>query len=372
MDTIPRNRLPLAINPAEHFVASANGRPEPLGYPYYLGWMWDSNYRIRRINDMLSHDDKISLDSMKKIQCDGYDKAAERFVPVLLAALRDVKLNDALAERALAELAKWDFVADADSLGPAIWLRWFSIYREQVWNDEWGSRGITQPGGSWGFSGTNRREPMLEVLEYLTRESPHSPWFDDRSTPAREGRDDIMRSSFLAAITSLRGQLGEDMAKWSWGQLNVLRINSLSQQPDLARTGLATVGTPYTVNPGGELGPVGGGASWRMIVDLVNPPRSVGVYPGGQSEHPASPLYNDLMEPWAKGEYLPLSVESTPDRLPENARARKLTLRGSESRLTGAEPFLAALRKVSAACGPLVGRAAATFAKSATAVYRLS
>jgi len=322
--TIPRSQLPLSVNPPEHFVASANGRPAPLGFPHYLGWMWDASYRIRRINDQLSAADKISLDGMKAIQCDAYDKAAERFVPVLLAAHNDGKPAEPIAQRALDELAKWDYVADADSIGTAIWLRWFQIYREQIWNDEWTSRGIQQPDGSWGFSGTNRREPMIEVLEFITREDPQSIWFDDRTTPQRETRDDILRSSFLAAVTALRGQLGDDVAKWNWGAINILHIGSLSRQPDLARRGLATVGTAYTVNPGSNVGTVGGGASWRMIVDLADPSRSIGVYPGGQSENPASPLYNDLMEPWAKGEYLPLHALGSADRLPESARTRKL------------------------------------------------
>ncbi len=323
---IPRSGLPLSINPPQHYVASANGRPAPLGFPHYLGWMWDSSYRARRINDLLAAADQISLDKMKTIQTDAYDKAAERFVPVLLSALKDVKWNDAVVERALAELAKWDFIADADAIGPAIWLRWFETYRNQVWNDEWTSRGIQQPSGSWGFSGTNRREPMLEVLEFLTREDPQSIWFDDRTTPQRESRDDIIRTSFAAAVASLRAQFGDDVAKWAWGGINILQINSLSRQPELARTGPATVGTEFTLNPGSNVGTVGGGASWRMIVDLADPSRSLGVYPGGQSEHPASPFYNDLMEPWAKGEYLGLSAVGSPERLPESARVKKIVL----------------------------------------------
>jgi penicillin amidase len=321
---VPRSELPLAVNPAEHFVASANGRPTPLGYPHYLGWMWDASYRVRRINDMLSAADKLSIDTMKPIQCDAYDKAAERFVPKLLEAHKVTPPADPIAQRALAELAKWDFIADADAMGPIIWLRWFNLYRDQVWNDEWTSRGIQQPGGSWGFSGTNRREPMIEVLEYITREDPQSAWFDDRTTPQRETRDDIMRTSFAAAVAALKAQFGEDVTKWNWGAINILAISSLSRQPELARKGLPVVGSSFTVNPGGDGSTVGGGASWRMIVDLADPSRSIGVYPGGQSEHPASPLYSDLMEPWAKGEYLPLHALGTADKLPEAARTKKI------------------------------------------------
>ena len=35
---------------------------------------------------------------------------------------------------------------------------------------------------------------------------------------------------------------------------------------------------------------------------------AVGVYPGGQSENPASPWYENLVEAWWNGEYLAIPV----------------------------------------------------------------
>lgn len=327
MGMIPRSVLPLAINPPDHFVASANARPTPLDYPHYLGWMWDCNYRIRRINDMLRPARKLTVETMKPIQFDAYDKAAERFVPVLLQDLKGVDLEDPVAKRALRELEKWNYVADTRAIGPAIWLRWFDIYRGQVWDDEWKSRGIEQPGGSWGFSGSNNREPELEVLEYLTREFPDSIWFDDRNTPGRESRPEIARRSFELAITSLKKQFGDDVEKWRWGNINQLQVRSLAQIPELGRNGGPTVGTEFTVNPGSNVGTVGGGASWRMIVDFGHPDRSVGIYPGGQSENPDSPHYDDQMSLWAKGEYVPLNMISDVKKLPAQAKVRTMTFR---------------------------------------------
>ena len=84
---IPRSELPLAVNPAEHYVASANGRPSPLGFPHYLGWMWDVSYRTRRINELLARADHLTPDSMKLFQNDTYDKSADAFLPVFLKPL---------------------------------------------------------------------------------------------------------------------------------------------------------------------------------------------------------------------------------------------------------------------------------------------
>jgi penicillin amidase len=324
---IPRSELPLAINPSDHFVASANGRPAPLAYPHYLGWMWDCNYRIRRINELLEKSQGLTIETMKPIQLDIYDKAAERFLPTMLAALTSIPPAEPTARNAVEELRRWDYVATTQAIGPVIWLRWFEKYRDAVWNDEWTSRGISQPAGSWGFSGTNRREPMLEVLEYMTREHPHAIWFDDRSTPARESRDDMIRRSFTAAMESLAKEFGADIRKWNWGGINQLKVNSLTQQPELARNGGAVAGTCFTVNPGGDTGPVGAGASWRMIVDFAHLDQTVGVFPGGQSEDSSSPLYHYQIAFWAKGNYLPLHMVGVRAKLPQNARAKSLQFR---------------------------------------------
>jgi penicillin amidase len=317
---IPRNELPLEINPARHFVASANNRPTPVGYPHYLGWMWDCSYRIRRIHQMLGAAKDLTVESMGPIQSDAYDKAAERFVPYFLAAAHKATIEDELSKAALNALAQWNYIAEPEALGPAIWLRWLECYREAVWKDK--MKGLQGKSGNWGFSDTNGREPEIEVLEYLTREQPTSSWFDDQGTPEREDRDLLIVKSFHKAVDSLKKQFGADLEKWRWKHINKLHIDSLTGVGLFARDGGPVPGSAFTVNPGSNLSNVGGGASWRMIVDLANPAASVGVYPGGQSENPLSPLYSDQMTFWAHGKYLRLNVVGDPDKLPANAKTK--------------------------------------------------
>jgi penicillin amidase len=56
------------------------------------------------------------------------------------------------------------------------------------------------------------------------------------------------------------------------------------------------------------------GPSWRMIVSWTSQgkPSAEGMYPGGQSENPASPWYEDLVGDWWNGDYLPLPWPSSP------------------------------------------------------------
>jgi len=320
--TVPRDRLPLAVNPPEHYVASANARVAPVGYPHYLGWMWDASYRIRRLDDILGTAEKLSVEAMKAVQTDAYDKGAEVFTPPLVEALKKVEL-DRVEKRALAELERWDYIGRPEAVAPILWARSFAGYRAAVWDDEWKARGIEQPGGSWGFSGENRRYPVVEVLEYITREHPESPWFDDRGTPARETRDELLVSAFRQAVAGLRQERGDDFANWAWGNFNILHIGALTGQEQDERDGGPVPGLTFTVNPGESGTPVGGGASWRMIVDFGDTATSVGVYPGGQSEDPQNPQYDDLMKLWAAGRYVPLHAVADTKKLPAESRVRE-------------------------------------------------
>lgn len=308
---VPRTQLPLSVNPPEGYVASANARVAPVGYPHYLGWMWDPSYRMRRLDDMLGSSRGLTLDTMKAVQLDVHDKGAEVFVPILLEVLKSAPLTSFEA-RVLKVLQTWDYAGTPDAVAPIVWARWFTAYRDAVWADEWKGRSIEQPRGAWGYSGDNRRDPAMEVLEYLTRAHPDSRWFDDLATPAVETRDEIMCKSFRKAVEELLAERGEDLENWTWKHFNILHISSNTGVKELARDGGPVPGLTFTVNPGESGTPVGGGSSWRMIVDFSDMSSSVGVYPGGQSEDPASPHYDDLMKLWAKGEYVPLSAGSDP------------------------------------------------------------
>jgi penicillin G amidase len=313
---IPDDRLPFAVNPPEHYLASANGRPTPVGYPYYLGWMWDPSYRTRRIHGLLRTHQHVTVADMEAFQLDAHDVAAERFVPVLLEAYNHQPFGGDRVRAAVAELRRWDFTARPDSVAETIWTAWFEAYRHAVWQNHFDAARVEPWEGGWGFAGSNERQPELEVLEFLTREVPDSPWFDDVRTPERESRDDVLRATFVAAVQKLARERGTDIQRWRWGTTNVLKLHSLTGVAELDRGGIEVAGDEFTLGPGDNGDEVTGGASWRMVVDLGDLSKSAGMYPGGQSEDPSSPHYTDQMQPWVQGHYLPLHFEAKPGSLP--------------------------------------------------------
>ena len=258
---IPDSQLPFALNPPQHYLASANGRPSPVGYPYYLGWMWDPSYRTRRIHELLRTHEQITVEQMEALQTDAHDDAAEAFVPVLIAAYDRQPFGDDRLRRAMDELRHWNFEAMPESVAATIWTVWFELYRKAVWQDHFDAAGVESWGGGWGYAGSNERQPELEVLEFLTRENPSSPWFDNVRTPEKETRDDILAKSFGAAVDQLTKERGPDVGEWKWGKSNVLRLHSITPQAALDRGGIPLRGDEFTLDPGANGGEVTGGAS---------------------------------------------------------------------------------------------------------------
>jgi penicillin amidase len=323
---VPRIDTPHSVNPSQHYLASANQRPAGKGYPYYLGYEWDPGYRARRINHLLSSHDEITREQMQAFQADTYDTAAAVMVPPLAAACGNDLEEGKLYAQALAILAAWDFNTTTDSPAPTIWWQWLDNLRDVVWEDEWRAAGIEPRTEPWGHAGINKWHPPLEVLERLVVEDPTSKWFDDVSTENRETLRECALKSLRATVNDLRLRLGDDTAEWNWGVVNRLRIDHLSGDPLLGRGGHPLSGSDVAVCARGSGGDVTSGPSWRMVVDFSDLGATVGIFPGGQSGNPLTPHYDDLIDIWARDEYVLLHFYLTAHDFPEEHTETTLTL----------------------------------------------
>jgi penicillin amidase len=322
---IPFEELPHTLNPDKGYVFSANTRPAPPDYPYYLGWQWDPGYRGRRIQTLLSEDDSVSFSQMKAAQYDVVDSLAGELVPILLEVYDEQEFGGQTEAGAIALLREWDYQMSADSPAPTLWRRWLDEFREMTWGDEFAAAAAPTDYG-WGFNSTNQWQPTIEYFEYLVREKPDSPWFDDTTTATAETRDDIIALSFARAVRSLQEDYGGDPAGWHWGDHHRLHIEHLLGADPLNRTGQPMAGGDMTINAQGAGESVDGGPSWRMIVQLGEPVRAVGAYPGGQSGNPLSPHYDDLLPLWRSGDLPDIRFPTSEETLPEDAIETTLTL----------------------------------------------
>lgn len=321
---IPFEELPHIFNPAEGYVFSANTRPVPPEYPYYLGWQWDPGYRGRRIEAILGENGTVDMTDMQTAQYDTVDTLAMEMVPILLEVYDELQFGGQAEAQAIALLEAWDYRMSADASAPMVWRHWIQTFREMTWKDEFEASGAPMD-HTWGFSGTNSWQPTLEYFEQLVREEPQSSWFDNVTTTAVvETRDDIIAESFSQAVLRLQESYGGNPDQWRWGAHHHLHLEHLLDAAPLNRGGQEMAGGNGTINAQGWDEQVGGGPSWRMIVQF-DPLQAVGAYPGGQSGHPLSPHYDDLIEAWRSGDLPPMHFPETPGTMPAEVLETTLT-----------------------------------------------
>ena len=107
-----------------------------------------------------------------------------------------------------------------------------------------------------------------------------------------------------STLDTLTKGLGPNPSTWTWGRVHQRTLQNLAKitgldygpRPDRgdANTPLAAPDFPSSHGP-----------SWRMVVDWGNG-TFMGIYPGGQSENPASQWYADRVDTWWDGRYAPM------------------------------------------------------------------
>ena len=143
-------------------------------------------------------------------------------------------------------------------------------------------------------------------------------------------RDNILENSLQQALEEITAKHGENMESWRWGlEHQITFAHPLSAlHPDLHilnRGPYELPGDNFTVNSLWRTSLDGyrciGGVSFRMILDFNDLGSSMAVAPPGQSGHPMSEHYSDMIEPWVKGYYHQMLF-----RRDDIERARKATL----------------------------------------------
>ena len=312
----PTERLPFSRNPAQGFLASANQQPvDPATDTTYWGRNWPTPWRAMRINEVLRNDTAVTADEMRRLQTDSVGPRARYFLPYLEAAGRGPAADDD-ARTAAELLAEWDGAYSLSNERAVLFEAVMVELQERLWDelrDEQG-RFIFFPRDGW-------------LASMMT--DPASIWWDDRSTPDRERRDDILAASLAAGLGGTRARHGEPAGGgWRWDRVRRFTIPHLLRLPGLGARRVANSGGPNTLSPMGMRG--SHGASWRMVVELGDSVRGWTIYPGGQAGNPASPHYRDRVATWSAGELEEVRFPRRAEDLPAAARRTRLVLTPSD------------------------------------------
>ncbi len=303
---IPFDELPSAFNPPTHFFATANNKIVDDDYPYLITHDWLPAYRVRRIVQMLTAREKLSLDDFKKMQADVYSLQSQELIPLLTR----LKPKNQRQNEALDYFRSWDFRMDRDSIPAALYHMWYLKLVQNLLRGKLGQDIYEHYFYKRLLTNCFHILAMPGLLEY-----PTSYWFGDGSRSNVEKRDELVSASLEQAIEELTKTLGPDMSTWHWGRLHTATfrhplgvIPPLDQILNAGPVGVG--GDEYTVNNGGldysaDFAQVVI-PSYRQIVDLSDLSKSISMHSTGQSGQPASDHYRDFVEPWAKVEYHPM------------------------------------------------------------------
>jgi penicillin amidase len=299
VDFIPFDELPRAFNPEEGYIATANNAVVSSDFPFFLSMDWAPGFRARRIVNLIEADDSISIDDIKAIQGDSRPEFAQDIMPYLLS----LEPTDARQRDAVELLRSWDGVADRESSAAALFETLRIKMVDNIFLDEMGEKLQNRARGSL----------IVAMGNMLSDEG--SPWFDDKKTLEVESRDAILLRALEDAVEELTDTLGRNMSGWRWGDLHTAKFENQS----LGQSGIGPIEAIFNRGPvpvDGSLATVNNTGysmrdpytvstvpSYRQIIDLAEFTRSLSMHTTGQSGHPFSRHYNDMIDPWRNIEY---------------------------------------------------------------------
>lgn len=305
---LPFDAKPHVENPASGVIVNANNRVVPPDHPAFLSRDWHGDWRFRRIGARLAAQPQHAPADFAAVQMD----RTSLFAAEMLPALRALPPMDGAAGAALALLLAWDGDMAADRAEPLIFhatLRGFGqalLARAALPAD--------------GFA------PSPEFLRPLLRGGDAAlRWC------GAAGCAPMLAAALQEAVSALAAEYGPDPVQWRWGAAHIARFD----HPMLRFIPYIRDWLGLSAAPGGDGETVARaafrqgaftavhGAGLRSVMDLATPDGAFAVIATGQSGHPFSRHWSDMLPLWQQGRLLPLHtpegeggrISLTPPRL---------------------------------------------------------
>jgi penicillin G amidase len=307
--TLTLDEVPQVLDPPEHYVVTANNRITGDDFPHYVGMDCMNGYRALRLHELLAGRTGLNPSYMAKTQMDVVCPPAREVVKLLAA----VQCESELAEEARQNLLRWDGVLDTESAEPVVYeafMRRLTQHALQpLCGEHWHLAAGELPHPVFGLSGNL----IGGVTPHLLRRwrDGDTDWFPEGTTWA-----EVARRALEDAVADLRRGVGGPR-RWRWGRLHQLPIeHALGRRRPLNllfNAGVVEVGgdtdtvlqTAYLPNQ--PYRTKAWSPSWRQILDVGSWDQSTGIHFPGQSGHPGSRHYRDLVQDWAHNRQHPLA-----------------------------------------------------------------
>lgn len=298
----PFSANPQEENPPRGYVVSANAQPvSPTGL--VIPGYYNLADRGQQLNAQLSDNRvKWDLDNSQALQLGTTTGYGPRLLAPLLPVLRDV-VKDPAQLKLVEQLATWKGDYPLDSTRATLFNQFLFDLAHAALHDELGD----------AMFQTLLSTRVIDAALPRLAATADSPWWDNRSTPLKETRGDIVKLAWQASLKHLKATLGDDPKQWQWGKAHTLtHAHPLGSQKPLdqivnvgpfAAAGSHEVPNNLSAAIGPAPWPVTYGPSTRRLIDFADAAHALTINPVGQSGVPFDKHYADQAETYIEGGY---------------------------------------------------------------------
>ena len=299
---IPKNQMPVQMNPERDWLGTSNHDVIPDDYPYYYSNHFSPNYRYLRTSEWMSENETRSAEDHWQLIRDVKNKHAERLVPIFANAIDGVAGLEDLHR----SLAAWDYLDTTDATGATVFHLMHEFLIRATFEDKLSKPVFERFLGS-RYYWLQRTDNLIVAGD--------SDWFDIRATVETENLNDLLRLAAHQTRDALQEKLGTNPEDWRWGRFHQAKFVSPLRQSGLGADFLG--GGTHAVNGSGETlnrgqyslntGPYHSQwfSSMRMVADMSDDKKVMASVSGGNAARQFHPYFKSQLETWLREEWVP-------------------------------------------------------------------
>ena len=312
---LPYATNPGFIRPEGGIIGNTNNKIIDRPFPFHVSFAWGDSQRVHRWKRLMERRRIHSRESFIEAQLDTVSYTARSLLPLVG---KDLWFSGEAAEQGTRErqrqialdlLVNWNGEMSQHFPEPLIYAAWMRALQDRLIRDDLGPLAAE-------FA---HLEPLF--IERVFRDvNGAAVWCDIRHSTQVETCDAMASLALDDAIVWLEETHSRDIESLRWGDAHQATHDHevLGKIPILGpfvNIRLPTGGGDNTLQRGKTSGKDPRpflnvhGAGYRGVYDLADPESSVFISATGQSGHFLSRHYDDLSRIWARGEYIPMSLD---------------------------------------------------------------